>query len=289
MHTNLVDKQKAIDDAILITPQFLEKFKDLKDKGGRISSSSDFSAKQRELAPSYVYLYESKAKLQLAYLLYLYGEEKLILMSPDERDALINEINLSPDDCENSLHVDFKVPDNFADQKLAITKLESLPEARRKEAKNRHAFYGCFALATFFNNSALMAHGAEMTTLVPLAIAGDDDAFLKAIQIDSMLLVHHKYFQNRKLEAQSGQQPEFLRKLLYRESNPVLKGRIEYPGLYMLFGVLDSYKCLDLFNHDEILNIADAAGLDRFQNKIDDVNYLTKRLSDYRKWQKTLQ
>ena len=131
-----------------------------------------------------------------------------------------------------------------------------------------------------------MVHGTKMTALVPLAMAGDDDAFLKAVQIDRMLLLHHPYFRDRKARAQNEGEMEFLSKLAYRESNPPLRSKIRYPGLYMLFGILESIRWLDDLEHAEILDACDGAGLDRYQNRIEDVNYLTKRLSEYRIWKK---
>lgn len=79
---------------------------------------------------------------------------------------------------------------------------------------------------------------------------------------------------------------EFLRRLLSREMSPPLQSRIQYPGLYMLFGILEAFQWLDDMKHEEILDIVDAAGLDRYQNRVEDINYLTKRLSEYRRWQK---
>ena len=146
-------------------------------------------------------------------------------------------------------------------------------------------FSGVFA--QIFNTLALMTHGAALTTLVPQAIEGDDEAFLKAVQVDRLLLTHHPYFIARKQRAQDEGDTEFLSALAYRESNPNLKGKIRYPALFMLFGILESVKWLDKLKHDEILDLCDEIGLDRFQNRIEDVNYLTKRLADYRRFQKS--
>ena len=55
----------------------------------------------------------------------------------------------------------------------------------------------------------------------------------------------------------------------------------------MVFACLEASQWLDDFPHAEILDICDEAGLDRYENRIEDVNYLTKRLKDYRRFQKT--
>jgi len=55
----------------------------------------------------------------------------------------------------------------------------------------------------------------------------------------------------------------------------------------MLFGALEATGWLESIKHHEMLNLCDSAGLDRFQNRIEDVNYLTKRFLEYRRWQQT--
>ena len=101
-----------------------------------------------------------------------------------------------------------------------------------------------------------------------------------------MLLLHYPYFRDRKARAQSDGDMAFLSKLSYRESNPPVRSKIRYPALYMLFGILESVGWLDDLTHDEILDICDEARLDRYQNRIEDVNCITKRLSEYRLWKK---
>lgn len=109
-----------------------------------------------------------------------------------------------------------------------------------------------------------------------------------AAQVDRQLLIHHPFFRERKQRAQDEGDKSFLDKLAYREINPPFRGRIRYPGLYMLFGILDATGWLTDLRHDEILQLCDESGLDRYQNRIEDVNYLTKRLLEYRRWHKTL-
>lgn len=179
-----------------------------------------------------------------------------------------------------------KFPQTPAEWKMAREELAKLPDDERKETEKRGAFLWCFFFSNFFNTLSLMVHGTKMTSLVPRAIAGDDDAFLKAVQIDRMLLLHHPYFRDRKATAQSEGETDFLSKLSYRESNPPVRGKIRYPALYMLFGILESIRWLDDLTHEEILDICDNAGLDRYQNRIEDVNCVTKRLTEYRIWKK---
>ena len=69
--------------------------------------------------------------------------------------------------------------------------------------------------------------------------------------------------------------------------HPLVRGRIRYPGLYFLFHTLESIGWLHELTDEELLDVCDDAGLDRWQNRIEDVNYLTKRRLEYLRWQKT--
>lgn len=51
--------------------------------------------------------------------------------------------------------------------------------------------------------------------------------------------------------------------------------------------MLDALKWLDDLTANEILDICDAAKLDRFQNRIEDTVAVNKQLARYRRYQKT--
>jgi hypothetical protein len=287
-----IDKQLALKSAIHLTPQYVELFQYLKKKGGRFGFSSEFANIRNKLG-SYVRMYDDERKINCAFLLFLMGEEgfkefnaDIELATPEEQQEWLNGIASLDDEAIEELFPNFEIPKTAKEWQDAKDLLAELPELERKEAEKRSTFLWCFVFSSFFNTLSLMVHGSKLTTLVPMAMAGNELAFLKAIQIDSMLLIHHPYFRDRKLKAQNGDEPKFLAQLLYRESNSPLRGKIQYPALYMLFGVLEACQWLDDLKHDEILDIVDAAALDRFQNKIEDVGYLTKRLLEYRRWQK---
>ena len=57
----------------------------------------------------------------------------------------------------------------------------------------------------------------------------------------------------------------------------------------MLFAILESTQWLDELKHREILDICDQLNLDHYENRIETENALTKRLSEYRKFQKSNQ
>ena len=54
----------------------------------------------------------------------------------------------------------------------------------------------------------------------------------------------------------------------------------------MLFALLEGSNWLDNLTHPEILNICDELELDRYGCRIESENALTKRLRDYRRFQK---
>lgn len=142
-----------------------------------------------------------------------------------------------------------------------------------------------FFYSFFYNTLSLMVHGQKLTTLVPLALKGDKEAFCKAVQIDRNLLDGHPYFRDTYARLLAGEDKGFLDALLYRIGNPTTRGKIRYPALYMVFTVLESFNWLDGFTASEILDICDEAKLDRFQNRIEDENFLIKRRLEYRRFQ----
>lgn len=285
-------KDAALTGAKQLTPQYVELLRDLQKGGGRLSFSSEIASIQNWFGP-YVLMYDDERKIGRALFLFLLGEEgfkefnaEMNAAAPEEQQNFLDEIS----DLDNAVlyeDIDVQIPQSPQEWQAAREAFEELPEAEKKEAEKRGNAFWCFHFSSFFNTLSLMVHGAKMTSLVPLAIGGDDEAFLKAVQIDRMLLIHHPYFRDRKFKAQNEGDTEFLSKLAYRETNPTLRGKIQYPGLYMLFGILEAFQWLSDLTHEEILDICDQAGLDRYQNRIEDVNYLTKRLIEYRRWQKT--
>lgn len=285
-------KEVAIKAGIQLTPQYTEMLRELQTGGGRIGFGSKLSAIQNRFG-EYVLMYDSEPKISRALLMALMGiqgykeyEAGMAAASPGEQQAAIDEMSKVDEEIAEELLAPFKLPETPEEEKAAQEAIDALPEEERAEMLQRGAFMYMFMFSSFFNTLSLMVHGAKLTSLVPRAIAGDDDDFLKAVQIDRMLLLQHPYFRDRKQKAQIDGEEGFLGKLSYRETNPPVQGKIRFPALYMLFGILDAYQWLDDLRHNEILDICDAAGLDRYQNRIEDVNYLTKRLIEYRRWQK---
>jgi len=284
-------KESAVSFVTRWTPLYAEIFCELLKEGGRVRIESRFS-KIRQNLGNYVQLYDDEKKLGVAVLLGLLGEDGFQELNEDSKSWTEKENadflkSLSSEEGEKSVDDALNFPQSEEEWAAQENSFQSLPDDEKAKQSKRAAFLFSGVFAQIFNTLSLMIHGAKLTTLVPLAIQGDPNAFFKAVQVDRLLLTHHPYFIKRKQEAQDNGEDVFLKALVYRESNPNLKGKIRYPALYMLFGLLESINWLDGFKHEEILDLCDEAGLDRYQNRIEDVGYLTKRLIEYRHFQKT--
>lgn len=273
------------------TPIYADLHRELRLDGGRVALGSRYASIRRAIA-AYVTLYDDERKIGCVMMKALLGEEGLKEFFLESAQWSENELSefteyAFSDEMEQDLIDLLDLPENDAEWKEREEAFYSFSEAEKAEATTRDICLFAGVFCQVFNTLSLMTHGVKLTALVPQAMAGSDDAFLKAVQIDRYLLTHHPYFVQRKQEAQDRGEQEFLRKLAYRESNPNLAGKIRYPALFMLFGILESIQWLDELSHDEILDICDEVGLDRYQNRIEDRNYLAKRLINYRNWQKS--
>lgn len=239
---------------------------------------------------SYVLLYEDERKLQAALAIGIFGTKGIKDLIDEAQTLSTEQQQQRIADFINTEESDFELPDlplkPEIQSKINIF-LSELPEAERNDLIRQGILLWSGLFGSFFNLLSLMVHGEKLTALVPKAISGDDKAYLKAAHLDPFLLTHHPYFQKRKQIARTSGEIDFLYKLARREAGPSLRGKIRYPGLYVLFGCLEMLHWLDEFRHTELLDLCDQARLDRYQNRIEDVNYLTKRLREYRQFQKS--
>lgn len=286
-----VSKSAAISLAVRLTPQYAEALRDLQRGNCRFQFQPRIAA-LRDRIGGYVRLYEKPMHFELALFVGLFGEEGLKQLnaasaswSAAEQRKFLDEF-ASSGELEQALD-EMYWPETEEEWKEVEAQALALPPEEQQALYRQSVFWWSGVFGIFFDTVSLMVHGAKLSALVVRAISGDTDAFLKAVQMDRLLISHHPYFRHRRLLAQETGDLEFLAKLAYRERNPPLRGKIAYPALYMLFGILESVRWLDDLKHNEILDVCDAAGLHRYQNRIEDVNYLTKRLREYRRWQKT--
>lgn len=132
-----------------------------------------------------------------------------------------------------------------------------------------------------FDCLSLMVYGKSLCNLVAEAKNGDDESLRMAIQIDRTI-IFLPFVKNRIIKAQFDAEPEFWRKLGYRISNPIFKGKIRYRKLYLAFYILDDLNLLGL-PHADILGFCRETGVFDTAHDQDDIGYLGKKLKEYKK------
>ncbi len=238
----------------------------------------------------YMELLEDERRIGVVLGRFLWGEEghkeldeSLAAMSLEEQQAWLNELMSEVVESDTWSWIEAMFPDTPEKEAAVRRAFEELDEEGKAKASKQSAYFWLFFFSSFHNYLSVMLHGRKLTTLVAQAKEGDEDAFCMAVHIEPRLLRHHPVFCERHL----GASVNFLKRIGNQLGKPILAGRIRYPGLYMIFAMLDAVGWPEGgFTHEELLDICDEAGLDRFQNRIEDTNYLTKRLGEYRRWQK---
>lgn len=287
------DKETVVKLIAHVVPQFLEIFKDCEDV-----------AIWRKLLKK---IEEMRTHLKIDNYVMVYEDDRLIvsalvnaLFSPEEQKEFNEKFDLLNTEERQELLQDLAKPEGMGEQlarELFLETLEAqqtqvdafnhLEEDGKREAVKRAQFLMGFFLAWIHDILAVMVHGEKMTSLVPKALAGDKDAFLKAIHIDKALIRLHPKFAEIYQQAIHEADKVFIDKISYRLASPVTKGRVQLTGVFIVFSMLQSLQWLDDLKHREILDICDAAKLDRWPNRIEDENAITKALIKYRRYQKT--
>lgn len=274
-------------------PQFLEILGDCKDATTWRKLSERFEEiRVRLKIDNYVVIYEDERRIGSALI--------NAIMSPEEQQEFAREFAASSRDEQlEALHdlgrsggegeklADEMFPEDPEAQKAQVEAFNQLDEDGKRDAVMRSQFLMSFVLAWLHEFLAVMVHGEKMTSLVPKALAGDEGAFLKTIHIDKALMRLHPKFADRHRQAILDGDQTLLDKISYRLAAPVTKGRVQLAGLFAVFAMLESLGWLDDLRHHEILDICDAARLDRWQNRIEDESGVTKALIKYRRYQKT--
>lgn len=174
-----------------------------------------------------------------------------------------------------------------AQQEAALRQFEALDaDARQAVLLQAQAFLLMF-MVYFFEILSIVVHGQRMTHLVAQAMAGDDDAFVKAVQVDRSVLTAIPYFRQRRQRADVEGEKPFLDKLNYRLTGPTLRSKIRHRELWLVLAMLEWMNLLDGSLKDrEILDICEAAQLDPWVNRIEDVNAVTKRPLEFKRYQR---
>ncbi len=274
-------------------PQFLEILSDCKDAATWRKVSERFEEMRVRLKiDNYVLIYEDERRIGSALI--------NALMSPEEQQQFGKEFAAAKQEEQLEMLHDLGRPGGEG-EKLAEEMFPEDPDAQRaqveafnqledddkQEAIKRGQLVMCFFMAWLHETLAVMVHGEKMTSLVPKALAGHEESFLKTIHIDKALMTLHPKFADRHRQAILDGDRTLLDKISYRLAAPVTKGRVQLSGLFAVFAMLESLGWLNDLRHHEILDICDAARLDRWQNRIEDENAVTKALIKYRRYQKT--
>lgn len=207
---------------------------------------------------------------------------ELEALSPEERakfvDAAIRDLD-AVGDCIN-------VPKTVGGQRRAEAAFNALSEDERKEATQFWQYFMMAVLAGFYQSLSIMVHGEKLTSLVAQAKAGSARAFAKAVQIDKRILLAIPYFKKRFADANLEGDHKFTEDVAAHLQRPPYKGKIRHKALYLAFAFLEMAGLLDTMKHREILDLCNEAGLDGHSNRIDDVKNLSKRLTEYRAFQR---
>jgi hypothetical protein len=239
---------------------------------------------------SYPLLYQDEGRIVGCTLIALFGEDgyreaarELAGMALPEVVSAVHEFASNFDD---ALDDGWVIPKSEAEQERARELFARLPpEEQAKTLRAGQFFYSGF-LAAFYQYLSLMVHGEKLTALVTQGIAGNDEALCKAVQIDRNILYAIPPIRNRYTRAQMEGDAEFLDSLAYRMRNPVAKGKIRHRILWISLAVLDGFEILNSLSYPSLLEVLDSAGLDRWENRIEDVTNLAKRVREYRAFQR---
>jgi hypothetical protein len=291
-------KDQAKKLVVQTAPQYVELFTEVKADahGWLIWPDKLIRLKQNLKLEGYVKNYTSQKLIDTFLIFFLLGKQEAIELNNEMKQLSLEE---QQKECEEL--TEFFIEDDLQwldqlfpswpqtkeDEEKAKIEFDKLLEEDKKKQLERLAYFIIYFFLGIHNYFSIMVHGEAMVSLVPKAINGDDEAFLKALKIDRSLQDHHPYFVDRIKTAKQNNEKEFLQKVATYQAQPNLKGRIKLPGVYIVFAVLDVINWLDDFTHEEILDLCDASDLDRWQNRIEDVNALTKQLARYRRYQRT--
>lgn len=234
----------------------------------------------------------------------LYQDERsigaIVLMAfvtPEDRKKLDSKFLECSQDTRGQMLLEFisefdkeleaiELPKTPAAQKRAEKQFQALPPEEQKSATECGQRFFMGMLAGFYQSLSVMVHGEKLTSLVAQATAGNDKAFAKAVQIDKRILQEIPYFKDRYASANLEGRRNFLELVAAHLHRPPYRGKLRHKALYLAFSLLDQLGALDEMKHSELLDLCNEAGLDDHANRIEDVKNLSKRLAEYRKFQR---
>jgi hypothetical protein len=245
---------------------------------------------------NYVLLYDNAQHIIVSVLLSYLGKDGLAAlnreiasMSLADQEAALGEFLGSLDELDSELDQATEIIFSEKARKEAEARFASLSADEQAQVILSSQYFWSGFIAGFFNLLAVMVHGELLTDLVAKAKDGDEESFFKSVHIDHTIASHHPFFVARIERARSEGDESFFERLAYRTRSANTKGKIRYPGVWVVFASLEALGWLDgSLTASQILDICDSAQLDRFENRIEDPSYLSKRLRDYKNRHKPL-
>lgn len=238
----------------------------------------------------YPRLYEREAAIGAIFLQgFLPPEEvaamdaELVSASPDDRGAFLRSF---VEELESAFQGEL-IPKTRATRDAAAAAWRNMPEAERQVAVRMAQHAWMAFLAGFYQLLSVMVHGEKLTALVDKAIRGDDEAFVKAVQIDKGVLTEIPYFVQRFRLANLQGDIAFIDALTYRLKCAPYKGKIRHKPVWLALAMLDMCGWLQRLTRPELLDVLAECGLTGYRNRLEDEGALSKVVSTYRRFQRS--
>ncbi|MBI3095546.1 MAG: hypothetical protein HYY97_11815 [Rhodocyclales bacterium] len=144
-----------------------------------------------------------------------------------------------------------------------------------------------FAMPTFYNSLSYIAHRKSIYQLVAEAIGGNDESFLKAIQVDKSTLAEIPYFVERNRRAADEGDINFLRQINTYRQKPILQTKTKLLPLVMLLSYLYQMNLLDAYSLDmeKLLRLCERTGIYGNGQEVADLESFKKVVRQFMKQQ----
>ena len=207
--------------------------------------------------------------------------DRMNAATPDERGQTLRGINedIQQGIEEAEAHIASRSRDELEAEHLALSPQEKVDVCRSIQ------WLGISFFSMFHQILSVMVHREKLTSLVAKAKAGDDMAFVKAVQIDKRILTADPYFASRFHNINAEGNEDFRDKLAYRMRCAPYAGKVRHKSLWMSLAFLDMCGHLDTLKRREMLDVLDEAGVGGDKNRIVEVKYLDKRIGEYKSLQ----
>jgi hypothetical protein len=145
-----------------------------------------------------------------------------------------------------------RVLDDNTDDDLAFifdeaAEPEPLPDDDGHKPLTRQGVLVAISIIICHNYFACMVHRKSLFQLVEEAKGGNDESFLKAIQIDKRCLADIEYFRYRVQQAVIAGEDNFVRRVMQYRKKPAFKAGATLQALYLVFSLLDAMGFLEAY------------------------------------------